>query len=84
MSIDIPLFLRVDFNDKKIMGKRKEGQLRTTEIKNVVNLGARLILQGVQEGKAWSIVISESDGMMTLSASDDQAGFVVFGACTPD
>ena len=29
------------------------------------------------------MVISEGTGKVTLSASDDQAGFLVFGACTP-
>ena len=42
----------------------------------------KLILQGVQNGKAWSMVINEQNGKVTMSASDEQAGFVVFGACT--
>ncbi len=29
------------------------------------------------------MVIAEADGMMTITASDDQIAFVVFGACTP-
>jgi hypothetical protein len=44
-------------------------------------MDGKLILQGVQNGKAWSMVITEATGKMTLTASDDQAGFVIFGAC---
>ncbi len=44
---------------------------------------ARLILQGTQEGMGWSMVIMESTGKMTLTASGGEVGFVVFGACTP-
>jgi hypothetical protein len=29
------------------------------------------------------MVISEASGKATITASDDQVGFVVFGACTP-
>ena len=82
MSVDIPHFFRIDFKEKKISGKRKDGQLRTTEIMNMARIEGKLILQGVQEGKAWSLVISESDGMATITVSDNQAGFVIFGACT--
>jgi len=29
------------------------------------------------------MVIAEATGKTTITASDDQVGFVVFGACTP-
>ena len=81
MSVDIPHFFKIDFKEKKISGKRADGQLRTTEIMNMARIDGKLILQGVQEGKAWNMVISESDGMATITVSDNQAGFVIFGAC---
>jgi hypothetical protein len=40
-----------------------------------------LILQGVQNGKGWTMVIAEGTGKATITASDNQVGFVVFGAC---
>lgn len=40
-----------------------------------------LILQGVQNGKGWSMVITEATGKTTIAVSDNQVGFVVFGAC---
>jgi hypothetical protein len=43
----------------------------------------RLILQGTQTGKGWSMVITEATGKMTLTASGEEVGFIVFGACTP-
>jgi len=48
----------------------------------MVHVEGKLILQGVQEGKAWSMVITDDTDKMTLTAADDQEGFVVFGACT--
>jgi hypothetical protein len=58
------------------------GEERTTKIENMEHSDGKLILQGTQNSKGWSIVITEITGNMTLSASDDRVGFVVFGACT--
>jgi hypothetical protein len=82
-SIDIPQFLKISFKEKTISSTPESGPVRTTKIKNMERIDGKLILQGVQNGKAWSMVISEATGKVTLSASDDQAGFLVFGACTP-
>ncbi len=81
-SIGIPQFLKISFNDKMISSTPEGGQLRTTKIKNIERADGKLILQGVQNGRAWSMVMIETTGKITLSASDDQAGFIVFGACT--
>ena len=82
-SIDIPQFLKINFKEKMISSTPESGPVRTTKIQNMERIDGKLILQGVQNGKAWSMVISEATGKVTLSASDDQAGFLVFGACTP-
>jgi hypothetical protein len=82
-SIDIPQFLKISFKEKTISSTPESGQVRTTKIQNMERIDGKLILQGVQNGKAWSMLISETTGKVTLSASDDQAGFLVFGACTP-
>lgn len=42
-----------------------------------------MILQGVEGGRAWSMVIGKETGKMSATVADDQVGFVVFGACTP-
>ena len=81
-SIDMPAFLKIDFAKKTISGTRQDGTVRTTEIKILERVGGNLILQGVQNGKGWTMVISETTGKATITASDNQVGFVVFGACT--
>lgn len=47
------------------------------------SMDGRLILQGSQNGRGWSLVISETSGKMNVAAADDGAVFVVFGGCTP-
>ncbi len=81
-SVGIPQFLKINFEGKTISSTPESGTIRTTKIKNLERIEGKLILQGVQNGKAWNMVINEATGKVTMSASDEQAGFVVFGACT--
>jgi len=40
-------------------------------------------MHGGQGGRGWSLVISEETGKMSATISEDQVGFVIFGAFTP-
>ena len=80
--IDVPQFFKLDFKKKKISGTTEDGEARTASIESMTHLEGNLILQGVQNGRAWSMVINETTGKCIITASDDQAGFIVFGACT--
>ena len=81
-SINIPQFLKINFEGKTISSTPEAGPVRTTKIQNMERADGKLILQGVQNGRAWSMVINETTGKVTMSASDELAGFVIFGACT--
>ena len=41
-----------------------------------------LLLQGVENGRGWSMAITEATGRMVISVAGDEIAFVVFGACT--
>ena len=82
-SINIPQFLKINFKEQKISGTLESGEVLTTNIEKMESIDGNLILQGVQNGKAWSMVIIGANGKMTLSVSGDQMGFIVFGACMP-
>jgi hypothetical protein len=81
-NIGIPQFLNIDFKTMTMRGVTMHGKERTAKIKNIERVNGKLILQGIQNDRGWSMVIAEADGMMTITASDDQIAFVVFGACT--
>jgi hypothetical protein len=81
-DIGFPQFVKINFTDKTISSTPESGQIRTSKADKIEHVGNSLILQGVQNGRAWSMVINETTGKLTLSASDDQAGFIIFGACT--
>jgi hypothetical protein len=82
-DLGLPPFFRVDFDNKKMVatGQIMEGMKTETQIKNYQRLDGQLFLQGV-DLRGWSIVISESTGRMTLTASGDEEAFVLFGVCT--
>jgi hypothetical protein len=81
-DLGLPPFFRIDFNNKKIVaaGQAIEGTKMETQIKNYERHDGQLIFQGV-DLRAWSMVITESTGWMTLTTSGDDEAFVLFGAC---
>ena len=81
-SVGIPQFLKINFEEKTISSTPESGQARTTKIQNMESIAGRLIIQGVQNGKAWSMAINEETGKVVISVSDVMSGFIVFGACT--
>jgi hypothetical protein len=83
-DFDIPNFIEVNL-DKKILSTTKASGLnRTTPIKNLERADGQIILQGVQNRRAFSILIHESTGLLTAAVARDGVGVSIFGACTPD
>lgn len=83
-EINLPQFVTVDLAAKSITGKRpNDGSRLAAKIKSVTTKESNLVLQGVQNDRAWSMVIAKDNGFMSVSVSAEDAGFVVFGACTP-
>jgi hypothetical protein len=80
--LGLPRFIRVDISNKKIVpaGIVKEGINTETPIKNFQRLDDQLVLQGL-EIRGWNMIITESTGKLTLTASGDDEAFVLFGAC---
>jgi hypothetical protein len=80
-EVDLPPFIRVDFAKKRLMSLADPP--RETPIDTVHQHEGSTILQGAQNGRAWSLVIDHATGRMTGSVADDEGAFAVFGACTP-
>ena len=89
-GINAPQFYRVNFKEKKIIGMIQSKKGPPTQIERMESVDGKLILQGaedavegIRDGVGWSLAISEETGRMVLTASGDDVGFVIFGACTP-
>ena len=77
---DFPAFLRVNVAERRITDGTKTG--RSTEIRSAARLGARLILQGGENGRGWSATIAEDTGRMSAGIVADDFAFALFGSCT--
>ena len=89
-SINLPQFFTINFKKNLITGTRPSGEALITQIERREGIDKKLIIQGAEDGRegerdgvGWSIAIAEDTGKLVLTASGDQVGFVVFGACIP-
>ena len=78
---DIPRFLKVSVQNRKVTGTRPSGEAIDAPIDTVRHSKGTMFIQGGQEAFAWNMAIGEQDGSMTLTAVDADNGMVVFGAC---
>lgn len=88
-ELGLPQFFRINFVEKQISGTQSGGSGKSTPIENLKHIDGKLIIQGAQDGVedvrdgvGWSLAIAEETGKLVLTASGDEVGFVVFGACT--
>jgi hypothetical protein len=80
-DVNLPQFIKVDVKAKMLSAAEEGG--KKAEIKHLEHTNGRMIMHGGQEGRGWTLVISEETGKMSATISEDQAGFIIFGACTP-
>jgi hypothetical protein len=77
----LPPFIRVEVGKRLLLAA--DGSTRQAPIQTVAQTAARLILQGEENGRAWTMVIGKQSSEMTGTMVDDDGAFVVSGACTP-
>ena len=82
--INFPHFFRVDIKNRKLHVMDLERRGETTDVTHIARSETRgwIILQGVEEGRPWSMLITEKTGRFSLVISEDDAAFNIFGACT--
>ena len=81
-DVRIPDFVRIDFDKKVITPLDEERRGEKTTIQRIERAEGRIILQGVEAGRGWSLLLSEATGNTVLTVSADQDAFVAFGECT--
>ncbi len=78
-EVFLPTFVRIELQ-KNLISAARAGETLTTEIKHLQRQDGYIILQGI-ERRAWSLIIEEKSGKMTLAVAGQDDGFVVFGSC---
>ncbi len=88
-DIDGPLFLSLKPGESKILVTLTGGRHEVTTAERREKVGGNFVFQGSEraEGKdegeiGWTLMISEEDGDMVVTASGKDTAFVIFGACT--
>ena len=80
-SVNLPQFVKINTQQQTLSAV---GQSETTTpIKRLEHLDGRLILQGGEAGRGWSLVITEETGKLSAAIVEDGGTFVIFGACIP-
>jgi len=81
--LDVPQFIVVDLQAKTLSTTQASGENRSTPIEYLEREDGRIFLLGVEEGRAFSFVITEATGRVTVAVARDDASVGVFGSCTP-
>lgn len=81
-ELDVPDFVVIDLKKKRISTTKASDENRSTPFKYVEKAEGLIYLQGVEGRRAFSFVIDEATGRMTVSVARDGIAVSVFGACT--
>ncbi len=88
-SVDAPEFVKFDFRRKQVVAISAGIETEPDDIDFVINLANYVVAQAVQGGAegaadslAWSATISHATGQMVVAAAGENAGFIIYGACT--
>ncbi len=77
-EIGAPSFMRIDLAKKSVIGPQT-----TTEILLQEKSDKQLMLQGRESGFGWTIVVDQPSGELTVTLTNRNGAYVLYGACTP-
>ena len=81
-DLGVPDFVIVDVKNKKLQTTKASEQIRSTPFSTVSRNAGKIYLQGIENGRAFSFVIDEATGRLTVAVSRDGVAVTAFGACT--
>jgi hypothetical protein len=82
-DLNIPEFIEVDLDAKRLSTTQASGQNRTTAIEHLSRADGFIVLQGFEMGRAFSFVMAEQTGRATVAVATGGRAVAVFAACTP-
>ena len=85
-SVDAPDFVKLNFKNKQLVSTTA-GEDSPADDMIVTDLTTHLMVQGTQgtgQGNAlgYSLSIDQATGQMVAAGAGENAGFIIFGACT--
>ena len=82
-ELNMPRFIEIDVPGKRISTTKASGLNRESAIDNLKRAGGQIVLQGTQNGRAFSILIDEKTGEMSAAVAASECSVSAFGSCTP-
>jgi hypothetical protein len=82
-ELNIPQFLEFDMKGKMMSTTKASGENRSTPMKTLERDNGSVFIQGIEQGRAFSVVISEKTGELAVALAKEGAAVSAFGACTP-
>jgi hypothetical protein len=76
-DVGAPAFMRIDLAKKAVIGPNT-----TSEILLQDKAGKQLLLQGREGGFGWTIVVDQQSGELTVTLTNRNGAYVLYGACT--
>jgi len=78
-----PQFLEIDLKKGLMATTQASGDNRSTPILSSERTEGRILLQGRQLGRAFSMVVTEQTGVASVAIAAEGMTVTVFAACTP-
>jgi hypothetical protein len=83
-ELNMPLFVRVDLDAGLLATTAASGEDRATRVPHVTREDGIIVLQGIDDQRAYSFLIVEASGLMSVAVARDGITVSAFGACTPN
>ena len=81
-ELDVPDFIVIDLKKKKVSTTEASGLHRATTFTSTSRNDGQIFQQGLEGGRAFSFVIDEATGRMTVAVARDGIAVNVFGVYT--
>ena len=81
---NIPEFIEVDLKRKTLAATQASGVDRSTTIQHQSRSDGNIYLQGVENGRLYSLVIAQNSGDLSFTVTANGETATMFGSCTPD
>ncbi|HMK68491.1 MAG TPA: hypothetical protein VK433_08080, partial [Stellaceae bacterium] len=80
-AANAPEFFVVDVQKGSVVDTSVGGGSRTSKIAHTEHLSGLLVLGGNEGSMAWVATVNEKTGRVTVAATGDEVGFMIFGSC---
>ena len=84
-ELGVPQFMEFDVKQRRVSTTKASGLDRATAIDNLKRDNGIIVMQGVENGRAYSFVVDEKQGTLSATVAVQEAGcnIIGFGTCTP-